>query len=119
MTTKEIADRLVVLCRQTRYEQAQTELYASDAVSIEPHATPVFAKETKGLPAIIEKGRKFRAMIETMHATTVSDPVVAGSSFACTMRLDVTMQGQPRRDMTELCVYDVKDGKIVSEQFHM
>ncbi|WP_245844263.1 nuclear transport factor 2 family protein [Nibricoccus aquaticus] len=102
-----------------KYEQAQTELYAADVVSIEPYASPHFAKETKGLPAIIEKGRKFMGMIETMHQYAVSEPVVAGSSFACTMRMDVTMKGVGRMDMTELCVYEVKDGKIVSEQFHV
>jgi hypothetical protein len=88
-------------------------------VSIEPYATPAFQKETKGLPAIIEKGQKFSEMVETMHALTVSDPLVAGSSFACTMRMDVTMKGQGRMDMTELCVYDVKDGKVIAEQFHV
>ena len=119
MTTKEIATRLVTLCREGKFEQAQTALYASDAVSLEPYATPAFAQETKGLDAIIEKGRRFTAMIETTHAMEVSDPVVAGSSFACVMRLDVTMKGQGRVDMSELCVYDVKDGKIVSEAFHV
>jgi hypothetical protein len=44
--------------------------------------------------------------------------VVAKSSFACVMRLDVTMKGQGRMDMTELCGYEVADGKIISEQFH-
>lgn len=119
MTTKEIADRLVTLCRDAKWETAQKELYADDAVSIEPYATPAFAKETRGLAAIIEKGHAFTAMVEQMHALTVSDPVVAASSFACTMRMDITMKGQGRMDMSELCVYDVKDGKIVSEQFHM
>lgn len=119
MTTQAIAERLVALCREAKYEQAQKELYADDAVSKEPYATPAFAQETKGLPAIIEKGHKFTAMIETMHSTSVSDPIVAGNSFACVMRLDVTMKGQGRMDMSELCVYDVKDGKIVSEAFHV
>jgi len=58
-------------------------------------------------------------MIEMVHGLLVSEPVVARSSFACTMRMDVTMKGQGRMDMAELCVYDVKDGKISSEQFHM
>ena len=119
MTTKEIADRLVALCREAKYEQAQKELYADNCVSKEPYATPAFAQETRGLPAIIEKGRKFVAMIEQVHSTSVSEPIVAGSSFACVMRLDVTMKGQGRMDMSELCVYDVKDGKVVSEEFHM
>jgi len=119
MTTQEIAERLVNLCRETKYEIAQKELYAADAISIEPYATPDFQKETKSLPAIIEKGRKFVAMVEATHAHAVSDPVVAGNSFACTMRMDVTMKGKGRMDMTELCVYEVKDGKIISEQFYM
>jgi hypothetical protein len=119
MKTEEIAKRLVILCRDQKWEAAQKELYAADAVSLEPQESPGFDKVTKGLPAIIEKGHKFAAMVEKMHSLTVSEPVVAGSSFACTMGMDVTMKGQARMNMTELCVYDVKDGKIVSEQFHM
>ena len=119
MNTQKIADRLVALCREMKWEAAQRELYAADVVSIEPYASPGFEKETRGLDAILEKGRKFDAMVETMHTLTVSDPLVADSSFACTMRMDATMKGKGRMDMTELCVYEVKDGKIVSEQFHL
>ncbi|MDF3058122.1 MAG: hypothetical protein K0R17_2337 [Rariglobus sp.] len=119
MSTQEIAGRLVALCRKGDFETAQRELFSPDAVSIEPHATPGFDKETKGLPAIIEKGHTFQQMVEAMHALDVSEPVVAGQSFACTMRLDATMKGEGRMNMTELCVYEVKDGKIISEQFHI
>ncbi len=119
MSTTEIARRLVSLCREAKWEEAQKELYASDAVSVEPYATPAFEQETRGLDAILEKGRKFSAMVEQMHTLTVSDPLVADNSFACTMRLDATMKGRGRMDMTELCVYDVKDGKIATERFHL
>ncbi|HWA86154.1 MAG TPA: SnoaL-like domain-containing protein [Opitutus sp.] len=119
MKSAEIARHLVELCRTGKWEQAQKELYADHAVSIEPQATPAFEKETRGLKAIIEKGHKFTAMVEQMHGLTVSDPVVAENSFACTMRIDATMKGRGRITMTELCVYDVKDGKIVAEQFHL
>jgi limonene-1,2-epoxide hydrolase len=118
MTTKEIAARLVELCRQGAFETAQKELFSTNAASIEPCASPGFEKETKGLIAIIEKGHRFAHMLEATHAIEVSEPLVAGQSFACTMRLDATMKGQGRMDMTELCVYEVKDGKIISEQFH-
>ncbi|MBX3735300.1 MAG: nuclear transport factor 2 family protein [Candidatus Didemnitutus sp.] len=118
MTTVEIAQKLVAHCRQAKWEAAQRELYADDAISIEPSKTPAFEKETRGLAAIIQKGRQFDAMIETLHALSVSEPVVATNSFACTMSMDVTMKGQGRMQMAELCVYDVKDGKVVSEQFH-
>ncbi len=118
MKTNEIAEKLAAYCREAKWEAAQKELYADDAISIEAQATPAFAKETKGLAAIIEKGRKFDAMIEKVHALTVSTPLVADNSFACAMSLDMTMKGQGRMQMSELCVYEVKDGKIVSEQFH-
>lgn len=117
MTTKEIAEKLVAHCRQAKWEAAQRELYADDVVSIEPQATPAFAKETKGLPAIIEKGHKFNAMIEQLHELKVSDAIVADNAFALTMLLDVTMKGRGRSKMTELCVYTVRNGKIIAEQF--
>lgn len=119
MTTQEIANRLAELCRKSDYETAQRELYAEDAVSIEPYATPEFEKETKGLQAIMEKGKKWGSMVETMHGTEVSEPLVADSSFALVMTMDLTMKGKERMKMSELCVYQVKDGKIVSEQFFM
>jgi len=44
---------------------------------------------------------------------------VSDNSFACTMRMHVTMKGKGEMDMTELCVYSTKDGKIVKEEFFM
>lgn len=119
MTTQQIAERLAELCRQGQYETAQNELYADDAISIEAYASPDFEKETKGLKAIIEKGYKFDAMLEETHGTTVSEPLVTGNVIAFTLSLDMTMKGRERGSMEELCVYHVKDGKIVSEQFFM
>ncbi|KQZ57010.1 MULTISPECIES: nuclear transport factor 2 family protein [unclassified Lysobacter] len=118
MNTEQIAQRLVELCRQGEYEQAQVELYADDAVSIEPEGLPPEALgNVRGMDAIREKGRKFNEGIETMHGSSVSDPVVAGNWFSLSMRLDVTMKGRGRIDMSEICVYRVRDGKIVHEQF--
>ena len=119
MTTQQIANRLAELCRLGQYEAAQKELYADDAISIEPYETPEFSKETKGLDAIIEKGHKFESMVEEMHGGSVSEPLVAGNTFAFVMSMDMTMKGQGRMNMSELCVYQVKDGKVVSEAFFM
>ena len=119
MNTKEIAERLVIHCRKGAWEAAQKELYSDDAISVEPFSSPAFEKETRGLPAIVEKGIKFNAMVDTMHSIVVSDPLVANNSFACTMQMDVTMKQEGRMNMTELCVYEVKDGKIISERFHL
>jgi ketosteroid isomerase-like protein len=117
MTTKEIAARLIELCRKGDFETAQKELFADDAVSIEPYPSESFDRETKGLEAILEKGRKFESMVETMHQITVSEPLVVTNSFALTMGMNVTMKEKGRMDMSEICVYKVKNGKIVSEEF--
>jgi hypothetical protein len=119
MTTTDIANRLVELCKMGQFETAQKELFANDAVSIEANASPAFEKETVGLDAIIGKGQKWNEMVEEFHGIQVSEPLVGEGSFAVTMTMSVTLKGQGKMDMTELCVYNVKDGKIVSEQFFM
>ncbi|MEO6229085.1 MAG: nuclear transport factor 2 family protein [Ferruginibacter sp.] len=119
MTIQEIADRLVQLCARGQFETAQKELFADDAVSIEPFVTPEFEKETTGLDAIVEKGKKFDSMVEHMNNLEISTPIIAGQSFAITLRMDVIMKGKGQMDMTEICLYKVKDGKIISEEFFM
>ena len=119
METKEIAQRLKELCDKGDFQAAQQELYAEEAVSIEQHPTPDFPKETKGKAAIHEKLLKFDNMVETYHSIEVSEPLIAGNSFSVVMKMDMTMKGQPRMNMAELCVYETKDGKITSESFHM
>lgn len=119
MTTQQIADRLVELCRKADFEAAQKELFADDASSHEPEASEVFEKDTYGLQAIIEKGHKFEDITQEIHKLEVSEPIVATHSFALIMRMDMTMKGKDRMDMSELCVYNVKDGKIISETFHV
>ena len=119
MSTQQIAARLAELCRQGQFEAAQKELFAKDAVSIEPAETPQFPKETKGLNAIIDKGHKWSSMVEQVHGCTASAPLVAGNAFAITLAMDVTMKGRGRTKIEEVCVYETKDGKIASERFFM
>src|SRR5580693_3764939 len=71
MTTVDIANRLVELCRKGDFETAQKELFSDDAVSIEPHGTEMFEKEIKGLDAIIEKGKKWGEMVEEQHGIEI------------------------------------------------
>lgn len=119
MTVEQIATRLAEHCRNEKFTQAQAELYADDAVSIEPYATPDFEKETKGLPALREKDQKFNDMVEARFGTTVSTPLIAGNSFCFLLTMDIKMKGKDRGKISELCVYTVKDGKVIAEQFFM
>lgn len=117
MEIKQIAERLIEYCNKGQWDAAQKELYAEDAVSIEPHAMEGYEKETRGLKAMYEKGIKFNNSVETMHNLTMSKPLIADNAFALTMYMDASFKGQGRMAFTELCVYQVKDGKIISEQF--
>lgn len=115
MTTPEIAHRLVELCRQPDYETAQTELFSAHAISVEPEGSQ--APHVTGRDAIMAKGKKFREMFE-IHESKVSEPVIGGSFFSVAMALDVTPRaGGKRFSMEEICVYEVRDGKILREQF--
>jgi len=119
MTTEQIAGRLKELCDQGQFEHALKELFSPDAESIEPYETPDFARVTKGIDAILGKGKKWNGMVTEQHGFEISEPLVANDSFALTMHIDVTMKGGKRMNHKELCVYAVSSGKIVSEQFYM
>lgn len=117
MNTQEIARKLVAYCQEADWTGAHDTLYAPDATSIEPYSTPEFEKETNGLDNIRKKGKKFDSMVEQIHSIEISEPLVAGHSIAFTLAMDITMKGQGRMKAPELCVYQVKDGKIIAEQF--
>lgn len=115
MTTQEVANRLVEICRAGQNPQAYDELFAENAVSIEPAHTQ--QPNAEGLDALREKTKHFMGSVKEFHDSYVGDPIVAGNFFSCTMGMDITMQDGNRMKMDEVCVYEVKDGKIVKEQF--
>jgi len=115
-TTQEIADRLVQLCREGKYEEAQNELFSDDAESIEPPESPGL-QSVKGLDQIKKKGQDFNNMVEEVHGGSISDPIVAGKHVSVAMVIDATFKGMGRQKMEEIAVYEVQDGKIVKEQF--
>jgi ketosteroid isomerase-like protein len=116
MTTQEIAQRFQELAQQGNWALIQEELFSDDAESIEPTHSPGL-QSAKGKDALKQKGEMFNAMVEEMHGGWSSEPVVAGNHFAVAMGMDVTMKGQGRSKMDEIALYEVKDGKIVKEQF--
>jgi hypothetical protein len=116
MTIQEIANRLTGYLREGNYTGAQQELFSEDAESVEPAHAPG-TQYVKGREAIIAKGKQFQSMVEEVHGGSVSDPIVAGNHFTVALVMDATMKEMGRSTMEELCVYEVKDGKIVKEQF--
>jgi hypothetical protein len=123
MTTKEIADRLVEMNRNSLHLEIYEELYDTENVlSIENWGERM---ESKGLEAIKAKGEMWYGSIAEVHEIRVSEPLVADKSFAVTFYMDITHKegnalGVPaeRSAMTELAVYHVNEaGKIYKEEF--
>jgi ketosteroid isomerase-like protein len=116
MSTHKVAHELVKLCSEGKFAEAM-ELYSPDIVSMEAGAPPGQSRETKGLEAVKAKGEWWQANHE-VHSAKVEGPLVAGSHFAVTFKMDFTFKPQSKRmQMEEIAVYKVVDGKIVYEEF--
>ena len=116
MTTQEVANKLVEYCRNGQWDLAQSELYADNAISIEPAGGP-WPVQVEGREAITAKGEQFNAMVEEMYGAEVTDPIVCGDQFSIGMTIDSKFKGGERQKSSEICVYEVRNGKITKEQF--
>lgn len=119
MTTREVADRYYALILENKRGQLVDELYSQDIVCKEPeHAMPMgIPTITKGLDAVKTKTKARGEMIAEIHSDFCSEPIIAGSFFSVVLGRDITLKGKPRMNLQEIGVFEVKGGKIVSEQF--
>ncbi len=117
MSVKEVADQLVKLCSQGKFDEAMNSLYSPDIVSVEAGAPPGQSRESKGIDAVKAKGEWWVANHD-VHSVNVEGPLVADSHFACTFKMEVTFKPENRRfQMEEIAVYRVENDKIVREEF--
>lgn len=115
MTTQEVADKLVQLCREGKNDQAIEELYADNVVSREPKGSPM--ELTEGKAAVKNKTIRWEESVKEIHSATCSDPIVAEYHFSIVMNIDATYKEHGRMNMSEIAVYEVKDGKIIADEF--
>ncbi|WP_295798483.1 nuclear transport factor 2 family protein [Mucilaginibacter sp.] len=115
MNTQQVADRLVSLCREGKNIDAINELYDDNIVSHEAKGSPMELAE--GKEAVLGKNQYWYSTVEEIHSGEVSNPIVIGNFFTVSMHMDVTYKEGGRMPMQEIAVYEVKDGKIVAEQF--
>ena len=98
MTTQEVADTLVKLCSEGKFDEAVATLYSPDIVSMEAGAPPGQSRETKGLPAVKAKGEWWTANHE-VHSAKVEGPLVAPrtspSPSSWTLRLSLNPNASP------------------------
>lgn len=115
MTTQKVADRLIQLCREGKNLQAIDELYADNVISKEPKGHP--HEVTKGKEAVKDHTRQYQASVLETHSVHISDPIVYGNHFVFSLEIDATYKERGRVRGGELCVYEVKDGKVIYDEF--
>jgi len=116
MTTQEVAFRFNELAKQEKWFEIQDEFFADNVRSIDPPGSPWFGY-AEGKATVRKKGQTFVQKIETFHGAHTTEPVVGCNYFAVGREMDVTVQGFGRIQVNEVMLYEVKDGKIVLEQF--
>jgi hypothetical protein len=115
MNTQQIATRLVQLCRENKNIEAINELYSDDIISKEPKGS--HRELITGKADVIAKNEEWVNSLQEIHSEEISDPLIADSFFSVSMYFDATYKEHGRMAFTELCVYEVMDGKIVAEEF--
>lgn len=116
MKTEEIAKTLVKWCNEGNWQQCYEEFYSPEILSIEGDGT---APDTvaNGMEAVAKKGEWWQETFE-VHSSVASDPVVADNWFSVRFEMDTTHKPSGHRSTSsEIGIYQVKDGKIVREQF--
>jgi ketosteroid isomerase-like protein len=118
MTTLDIAQTYVSLCKEGKYEECLDKLYAKDAVSVEALSPPGGAdRMTSGLDGIKAKGKSW-GEANTVHKAEVAGPYPNEDRFAVRFTYDITNKPSGKRmTMDEVGLFTVKDGKIAREEF--
>jgi hypothetical protein len=113
MNTEQVAKKVVELVRKQAWYDA-LDLYDDNIVSVE--ADPG-APETKGKEGVRGKIDWWVNAME-VHSFKASEPFVGHDRFVVQYDADVTdKKSKERRQLSEVGVYTVKNGKIVREEF--
>jgi hypothetical protein len=100
MTTQDIANDLVALCREGKFAESGEKYWAPDVVSVE-------AGGPEGMDPVNHD----------VHSVEVEGPYCNGDQFVVRFKMDLTPKGGQRMTMDEMAVYTLKAGKIAEERF--
>ena len=116
MTTQEVARRFNELAQQEKWFEIHDEFFAENIRSIEPPNSP-YLGNAEGKTQVRKKADDFVKRVEIFHSGHTTEPMVMGNHFTVGRSKDMTVQGLGRIQIKEIMLYEVKDGKIVLEQF--
>jgi ketosteroid isomerase-like protein len=117
MNTLEIGQKMVELCREGKNDEAIKTLFSKDIVSVEAGAPPGQEATTKGMEAVLGKG-KWWVDNHIIHSAKAEGPWPHGDRFIVRFTYDVTFKPDNKRlTMDEAALYTVANGKVVKEEF--
>ena len=118
MTTLDVAQEYVALCKQGKNQECLDKLFAKDAVSVEALSPPGGEDRTaSGLDAIRAKGKSW-GETNTVHKAEVAGPYPNEDRFAVRFSFDITNKPSGKRvTMDEIGLFTVENGKITREEF--
>lgn len=116
MTAQEVADRFHELAQQEKWFEIQEEFFAENIRSIDPPHSP-YLGYAEGRAAVRKKGEDFVSRIEAVHRLHTTVPLVTGNHFVVGREKEMTVSPHGRIEIRQIMLYEVKDGKIVLEQF--
>jgi|SRR5580692_5800189 hypothetical protein len=112
MSTATVAARLIELCKEGKFIEAQHELYDTDIIRIEADGS-----KSEGASNMQAREEQFLASLEKIHSIEWSEPLIAGSYFTVILKMGIEIKKVGYKNVEEVCVYQVRNGKIVFEQF--
>jgi hypothetical protein len=117
VNTEQVGQKVVELVRKQAWHEALDMLYDKDVVSVEARTMDGSSPETRGINGV--RG-KVDWWLENMqvHSFTANGPFAAHDRFVVQYDADVTdKNSKQRRQLSEVGVYTVKNGKIIREEF--
>jgi hypothetical protein len=117
MTTMDIAKKYVELCGAHQNAKALETLFSKEAVSVEAAAPPGGVAESRGVEALMAKGKQWMENHE-VHSAKIEGPWPHGNRFIVRFSYDVTNKPSKRRfKLDEGALFTVENDKIVREEF--
>ena len=117
MTTTEVAKKVMELVRKQAWYEALDALYDDEIVSVEAFSAGGGPTETHGKQGVRAKIDWWVSAME-VHRFDASGPFVGHDRFVVQYDAEVTeKESKQRRQLKEVGVYTVKNGKIVREEF--
>ena len=118
MTTQEVANNLVSKLREGDFFGAY-DLFETDKVRhLEPKSPVEAFRDITGVEAIKQKDIAMGQGIAEASLPQVGEPIVKPNAIALPYRMELKLKDGNALVLDEIIVYELENGKIISEHFY-